>query len=105
MEDPLEGVTVFEYDENGNVTGVTDADEHTTTFTLDGRNRVIQIHDAPGNDSYRIYDAGGRLTQSEDHRLCLQAPAAVEDHRRARANYPDDLPQLWRGGNGDRRAR
>jgi RHS repeat-associated protein len=66
VQDPLEGVTVFEYDENGNVISVTDADEHATTFTLDGRNRVIQVHDAAGNDSFRTYDAGGRLVESED---------------------------------------
>ncbi|MBX3170109.1 MAG: hypothetical protein KF760_22075 [Candidatus Eremiobacteraeota bacterium] len=66
IEDPLEGVTVLTYDENGNLTSVTDADERTTIFTLDGRNRVVQVQDALGNDSFRTYDAGGRLVQSQD---------------------------------------
>jgi len=66
VEDPLGGLTVFEYDLNGNVVSVTDADEHTTNFALDGRNRVILVQDALGNQSQRDYDAGGRLVRSID---------------------------------------
>ena len=58
------------YDANRNVTQVTDANAHVTTYTFDFDNEVTQEVDASGTASARTigtgYDANGNVTTQTD---------------------------------------
>lgn len=51
--------THFEYDPNGNRTGMTDPEGATTSYYFDALNRTIAVEDALGNTTSTQYDAVG----------------------------------------------
>ncbi|GIV67075.1 MAG: hypothetical protein KatS3mg047_1468 [Bellilinea sp.] len=58
--------TQYEYDLLGNLTGITDANGHSTTFTYDVLDRLIGISDPLGNVTTFSYDPLGNLTARHD---------------------------------------
>jgi RHS repeat-associated protein len=87
--DTLHHQTLFGYDQNGNRTQVTDANNNTTISTYDALNRLVQVCQpfingssqvcAPGNGHPAVtvlkYDANGNLTSQVSPRGYDAAPA------------------------------
>ena len=61
------GTTSLTYDNNGNVTSMTDAMEGTTTYSYDSMNRVTEIVNAIGAKETYQYNARGLLEESVDN--------------------------------------
>lgn len=62
---------VYEYDANGNLTGITDPLSHKTTHGYDALNRLIQTTDATLKTSQYRYNALDQLTQVTDPRALI----------------------------------
>jgi len=60
--------TSYSYDNNGNVTGVTDPLNHTTTNAYDGLNRLVRVTDPNSGVTQYAYDALDHLTRINDPR-------------------------------------
>jgi len=60
--------TSYSYDNNGNVTGVTDPLNHTTTNAYDGLNRLVRVTDPNSGVTQYAYDALDHLTRITDPR-------------------------------------
>ncbi|HET6213917.1 MAG TPA: RHS repeat-associated core domain-containing protein, partial [Micromonosporaceae bacterium] len=60
--------TLFEYDLDGNLTKITDANGNVRTFQYDWAGRRIASHDPDAGDSTYTYDAGGQLLSTVDGR-------------------------------------
>lgn len=58
--------TSFEYDDDGNVTQVTDASGATTLYTHDARGNVTSTTDALGNQTLREYNADNQLVRETE---------------------------------------
>jgi YD repeat-containing protein len=72
ITDPLNGLTAFTYDANGNLLTLTDAlgSSHKTTYTYDNMDRVATRKDALPQNPAEIYqyDLNGNLKQFTDRR-------------------------------------
>ena len=58
--------TIYSYDLAGNLTGITDANTHTTTFTYDALNRKTGEHYPSGIPKTYSYDAVGNMITRTD---------------------------------------
>ena len=56
----------YVYDTNNNLTSVTDANGHTTTFKVDDKGRVYQVISPDTGTTTYGYDAAGNLTSKTD---------------------------------------
>ena len=63
---PKGDVTTLAYDNTGNVSTSTDAENRVTQFTYDARNRLITVLDADLKTTQYGYDPKGNLTQVQD---------------------------------------
>ena len=110
VRDPLNRVTKYTYDANGNVTSVIDPRGKTTQFTYESVNQVSQITDAINGvtgftydnmdrlatrkdalnrtESYQ-YDLAGNLTQFTDRKNQVTTFQYDALNRRTQATYPD----------------
>ena len=61
-----EAVQQFEYDDAGNVTATTDAENNRSEMTYDGLNRVTSITNALGDDTQLRYDENGNVISVQD---------------------------------------
>ncbi len=67
IDDPLgRPVARTEYDDEGRVVSITDANGHTTSYSHDLPGRQEQIEDARGGISVLTYDAGGNVLSMTD---------------------------------------
>jgi len=65
-KDPLEKVTLTEYDGRGRVKKITHPDGTTSELTYDLAGRPVTAKDALGRESRTVYDADGRAIESID---------------------------------------
>lgn len=63
------GVTCYQYDDNGNLTQVTDARGNMTIFEYDSENRLIKTTDPLGNFETFIHDNNGNLLSTTDRNV------------------------------------
>jgi RHS repeat-associated protein len=66
VTDRLGNVTVYEYDEDGNVVSKSDALGNTTTYTYDPNGNKLSETDALGNTTDYAYDAQDNMTSETD---------------------------------------
>lgn len=66
--DPINAVSQFGYDENGNIENVTDARNKVTSYVYDDMDRVTTRSDPLIHDTLYEYDYNGNLTQLTDRR-------------------------------------
>jgi RHS repeat-associated protein len=65
---PDQAVTMYEHDAAGNVSAITDADNHRNEFHDDVMNRRMLVHDALSHDTTLTYDAAGHVKTITDAR-------------------------------------
>src|SRR5664280_2136011 len=83
------GETDFDYDANGNLHSVTDADRNTTVYGYDALNRKTDVFEVDGSHTQFMYDAVGHL------RFQI-GPVAASDGKPAVWEYDYDLlGRLW----------
>lgn len=76
-------LTAYDYDDNGNLTGIVDGEGRATIVTYDGLNRPETITDALDQTAWVTYDAGDRVVK-------------VVDPRGLETSYKyDGFGQLW----------
>jgi RHS repeat-associated protein len=68
VTDPLGNLTQYAYDANGNLTSVTDANNHTTTYAYDAANRKISRTLPLGMTETFVNDATSNVTSHTDFR-------------------------------------
>jgi len=66
--DPLQGVTAFSYDANGNLLSVTDARNSVGSYVYDNMDRATTRRDPLLHDETYQYDLNGNLTQVTDRK-------------------------------------
>ena len=68
ITDPLQGVTVFSYDPNGNLLSLTDSRGNVTSHTYDNMDRVSTRTDPLLHSESYQYDANGNVVQHTDRK-------------------------------------
>ncbi len=66
VEDRMGNITVYNYDEKGNIIEMVDPMGNKTTFTFDSNNNKLSETDALGNTIYFTYDSENRVTSKTD---------------------------------------
>lgn len=66
ITNPLGRVTTLTYDDNGNLSSVTDAKRHTTRYAYDPDNEIVEVTRADGTSLGSSYDAAGNLIGQTD---------------------------------------
>ena len=108
--DRLGGMTAFQYDLNGNMTRLTDAQGSQTDYVFDARNLTVAEIFPPGQyeeddlngDGYPdartrtyIYDAAGRLVRRLDQTLAVTTYTYDMASRLLTRAYPDALNDIF----------
>jgi YD repeat-containing protein len=99
---PKGDVTTLAYDNAGNVSSSTDAENRVTQFTYDARNRLITVLDADLKTTQYGYDQKGNLTQVRDAKNQLTTFTYDGLDRLASATNPLGLTETFvYDGNGN----
>ena len=86
-EDAIAGVLQqygYDYDANGNITGITDANGQAVTYVYDGLNRLVSESDGATTLEY-CYDVNGNLTS------VVQDSAALHSYAYGNSHWKDQL--------------
>ncbi|MBI9049611.1 MAG: hypothetical protein JEZ00_09340, partial [Anaerolineaceae bacterium] len=82
-------ITIYSYDENGNLLTVTDANNHTDTYTYNALNQLSTESDALGNSKTYTYDNVGNLSQVVDGNNAVISYEYDELNRMVKIDYPE----------------
>ncbi|CUV66609.1 hypothetical protein BN3087_960003 [Sulfurovum sp. enrichment culture clone C5] len=66
IKDKLGRVSVFVYDESGNVLSKTNPNGETTSYTYDAKGNELSVTDPLGNKTFNTYDAKGNLLSTKN---------------------------------------
>jgi len=68
IKDPLTRITTYSYDNNENLSSLLDAENHTTSYQYDERNKLFTVTDAnvPAGVTQYDYDSNGNLKKIKD---------------------------------------
>lgn len=67
-ENPLQAVTSYTYDTDGNRDSITDGNENTSTLTYGARRNITSQTNGAGETTYMAYDTDDNLTERRDGR-------------------------------------
>ena len=80
----------YVYDTNNNLTSVTDANGHTTTYKVDDKGRVYQVISPDTGTTTYGYDAAGNLTSKTDAKGVTISYVYDALNRLAKIDFPTD---------------
>jgi YD repeat-containing protein len=100
---PLGSVTTWSYDEVGNLAGLADAKNRTTSYSYDAANHLTSVTAPDSSVTSYAYDPVGNLTSRTDAKSHVTSYAYDDANRLVSVTTP--LQQLWTYGydaNGNR---
>jgi RHS repeat-associated protein len=102
VNDPLNGLTQFGYDPNGNLLSVTDARNNSTIYTYENMDRLATRHDPLLRTESYQYDLAGNMTQFTDRKSQPTSYTYDGLNRRTGVTYADSSTTAYTYDKGNR---